>query len=199
MGKIETYHNYVSTVKLGLNTENILQVCNYVEDDVLKRYGHLEGNYDGGKGIETTKLFNHYNFLMYPLPEMGRLYKNICHYFREISKSEEECFIQCWLNIFNKGDYIDWHGHWRPEFDSWHGFYCVNAEPSVTSYKVPGIDSQIDVINKNDQLVISPSGGDLHRTWDWDYENPRVTIAFDIVPGKNIIPEDYENHWIPVI
>ena len=61
-----------------------------------------------------------------------------------------------------------------------HGYYCVNAEPSITYYK---IDRLVDFenINKNNRAVLSETGHP-HGRDDWYFEKPRVTIAYDVVP-----------------
>ena len=33
-------------------------------------------------------------------------------------------------------------------------------------------------------MVISKSNGDEHRTWPWQYDRPRITIAFDLFTVK---------------
>ena len=59
---------------------------------------------------------------------------------------------------------------------------------------------EIDIISKNNLLVISPSAGDQHRTWPWEGNGePRITIAFDIVPESKFPSAiDKMNHWIPI-
>jgi hypothetical protein len=136
---------------------------------------------------------------MYPAPGFHELYEGIRRVFRHASRSTEPHYIQSWLNFYRKGDFIDWHMHWEEEFKSWHGFYCVDCEPSVTTYKLDmNIDKTIDVVSKNDLLVMGPSGKDVHRTWPWEGEQPRITIAFDIVPANMIDPLENLNHWIPL-
>ena len=65
-----------------------------------------------------------------------------------------------------------------------HGYYCVNAEPSTTFYK---INRSIDFenINKNNRLVISETGHP-HGRDDWYQDKPRITIAYDIAKKETI-------------
>jgi predicted RNA binding protein YcfA (HicA-like mRNA interferase family) len=112
---------------------------------------------------------------------------------------DEQFYIQCWLNFYRKGEFIDWHAHWDPHYKSWHGFYCVSGKGSHTTYKLPP-DHKKEVVIPTvmNQIVLSKSDGDIHRSSDWKEDYPRITIAFDIVPGKMISESRWINHWIPI-
>lgn len=181
------------------------------------------------KSTDTTKLFNSYNLLLYPFPILHKLYFNISKCFHLIYQEhfgksvDESFFIQCWLNSYKKGEFIDWHGHQPSSYQAWHGFICVDTEPnSYTSYKWPknsertGIE--ITVPSKDGLLVLGQSNDDMHRCSEWHLEDRnRITIAFDIVPSfaftENYLLKDvdepkylsamkannyYVNHWIPI-
>ena len=189
--------DYISTKKLNLDLQEIKKSCEEIYKIVLSNFDHAERSYQG-RSTETTQLFNNYNLLMYPFPQFWNLYQEIKTMFREISKDTDQCYIQCWLNYYQKGDYIDWHDHWSPEAKSYHGFFCVDTEPSKTTYRIPNVVGEVDVESKDNLLVMSRSNGDLHRTWEWPYDRPRITIAFDIVPSVSIDPLESLNHWIPI-
>ena len=136
---------------------------------------------------------------MYPFDEFYDLYQEIKTFFYESSISEEQHYIQCWMNIYRKGDFIDWHTHWPKEKNSWHGFFCVDCEPSYTTYRLPNRYEPVNVTSENNLLVISRSNGDTHRTWPWEYaDRDRITIAFDILPRLEFHPEAWLNHWVPL-
>lgn len=73
----------------------------------------------------------------------------------------------------------------------YHGYYCVNAEPSITYYK---INNEIDFenYNKNNRAIVSETGHP-HGRDDWYQDKPRITIAYDICPAYMDIPTDI---WI---
>lgn len=198
------YHNYVNTVQFNLDRDKLRESCEFIYEDVLEKYSNEKNEYeDFGKGIKTTGLYMHYNIFTYQLPEIANLYGCISSAYRDISKNQDQCFIAGWLNLFNKGDYIDWHGHsdGKDGQNAWHGYYGLDVEPSTTSYRIEGVEGQVDVINKNNQLILSPSHKDKHRTWGWEQERPRITIAFDIVPAENFTTykiKNWANHWIPL-
>jgi hypothetical protein len=71
-----------------------------------------------------------------------------------------------------------------------HGYYCVNAEPSSTFYKINGVDA-FENINKNNRAIVSETGHP-HGRDDWYQDKPRITIAYDIAPAV----DGLGNGWI---
>jgi hypothetical protein len=160
-----------------------------------------------GQSTLTTKLFNKYNYLLYPVPGNNELYHAIKDtFYAALNHSnwykEKNYYIQCWLNFYNKGDYIDWHHHGSQEMQSWHGFYCVDVEPnSFTTYKLPNKNHETVVKSENNLIVIGPTNGDLHKSSEWEHNYPRITIAFDITSGDILFERNMwqtHNHWIPI-
>ena len=104
-----------------------------------------------------------------------------------------------WFNI-NRAEVgkLDYHDHGSPGAPNFHGYYSVNAEPSITHYKLFNDPSRIvDNVNKNNRLVISEVGHP-HAMGDWDWSGPRITIAYDIVPFKRLVEQgiDKKTHWM---
>lgn len=53
--------------------------------------------------------------------------------------------------------------------------------------------------NKDNRLIVSEMGHP-HAMQDWDWDGPRITIAYDIVPLNNLIAHDAQpQHWIPLL
>ena len=196
------YNNYIHTYNLNLSTDVLTRSCGIMNNIVKDNFNTSDG---GDVFIATntlsTQLFAKYNLLLYPLDGFHELYNSLKHVFREVAKPVEPYYIGCWLNYYKQGEYIDWHHHWHPSERSWHGYYCVNTEaaPSVTSYCLSN-GEQIDIPSQDDLFVISKSDGDSHRTWPWEPCNePRITIAFDIVPADILRHQlHWLNHWIPI-
>lgn len=225
----EHVHGLYST-QTNLNTEILKKTCFDMQSIINSISKRSKSSLDGQTTL-TEKVFYKYNFLLYPLPGIYDLFFEIrkCFhsatekYFNE--KYNEKHFIQCWMNVYNKNDYIDWHHHdWninRPEKPrAWHGFFCVDVEPnSRTSYRWKGVENTINVESKNGLMVMGISDGDVHRSSQWTEDYPRITIAFDIVPEKHIfydngkmnlvrfmsendpsneVIDGFTNHWIPI-
>lgn len=73
----------------------------------------------------------------------------------------------------------------------YHGYYCVNAEPSITFYKINN-DELFENKNINNRAIVSETGHP-HGRDDWFQDKPRITIAYDICPSNMDIPTDI---WI---
>jgi len=199
---MKTYNDYIITSKLNLNLTEIKDSCykmKAVIDENFKK--HILGNEyieDEGKFAPlTTQGFEQYNLLMYPFAGFHSLYFEIQKLFQQLNQSNEKHYLRCWLNIYEKDNFVDWHEHFPASCNSWHGFFCVDCEPSKTTYQLPNTLDQVDIISENNLLVLSKSAGDKHRTYPWEYEDrDRITIAFDIVPAKST--GNFLNHWIPI-
>ena len=178
---------------------SIKNSCIEMHSIVMENFSHMPGGYPQ-TDLLSTHVFNQYNLLLYPLDQFHELYFEIQKMYKEIDQSNKQMYIQCWLNFYNKGQFIDWHSHWGIGSGSYHGFFCVDVEPSShTSYKF-SIDDTIkfvDVESKNNLLVMGKTDKDQHKSSEWHNDYPRITIAYDIVP-KNLVPLKMLNHWMPI-
>jgi hypothetical protein len=186
--------DYIKVYPLDINLYEAKLSCNLLYQHI--KHNLSQDNLGIDTGPITTQAFNQYNLLLYPFAEFHKLYQEICRVFSLVDTSEENYYIQCWLNYYEQGQFIDWHSHWAPKDNTWHGFFCVDCEDSVTSYRLP-TSEEIDVPSINGNLVISRSAGDVHRTYPWPHsDRPRITVAFDCVPWRNI--SWGTNHWVPI-
>jgi hypothetical protein len=198
---MKIYKDYIITAELNLNLAEIKNSCYKMKDVINEHFKEkiLEVEYteDEGKLTPlTTQGFEHYNLFMYGFDGFHSLYFEIQKLFQQCNQSHEKYYIQCWLNMYEKGSFVDWHNHYPPKCNSWHGFFCVDCEPSKTTYQLPNVTESVDIASKNNLLVLSKSNGDKHRTWPWEYDRDRITIAFDIVPAAHT--GKFLNHWIPI-
>ena len=155
---------------------------NVMKDSSMKMYDFVVNYFDedpstdySAKSTPSTKLFKNYNLLLYPFPGFHDLYWNIHQAFHTsitdlIGVTDRQYYITSWINVYKEGDYIDWHGHGPPaevfpkELNRlvWHGFYCVDVEPSSTFYKSQNGEEQIEIKSKNNRLVLGPAEGNMH-------------------------------------
>ena len=197
---ITYYEDYLYSFDLKkLDNKKLSKECLQTES-YLKQYllNKKEDNFFYGSF--TTSHYNDYNLFTFPVPESIKLYEELKKYCYPFLDLNVNYWIQCWVNIFRKGDFIDWHGHWGPEYNVWHGFYCVDVGNSFTEYKIPNVKDIIKVPSKESRLIFGKSNGDRHKSSKWDNDNkPRITIAFDIVPYTTLIIEDQfsPNHFLP--
>jgi hypothetical protein len=150
----------------------------------------------------TTSEWYRFNAFQFYLPEMFNLLRAVksmtleaCEYYG-INFEEQYYHAQAWFNInYSHKGKLNWHDHAENGAPTFHGYYCVNAEPSTTHYKVG--ENYVDNINKNNRAILSETGHP-HAMADWDWEGPRITIAYDVFPGSHMYTA-WEQHWVPLL
>jgi hypothetical protein len=151
----------------------------------------------------TTSEWYRFNAFQFYIPEMHNLLRAVksmtleaCEYYG-INFDDQYYYTQAWFNInySNKGK-LSWHDHGKGHAPQFHGYYCVNAEPSVTHYKVHG--NYVDNVNKNNRAILSEIGHE-HAMGDWEWDGPRITVAYDVLPGPALGAGVIEQHWIPLV
>jgi hypothetical protein len=175
------------------------------------------------KGV--TNLFAKYNVFLLSGDPFWRLFKGIHEFWGRVGTNDEPHYIQSWINVYEPGaESFGWHSHWPARHNSWHGYFCVDVDVSRTSYALlskhyaasravhdryldegrPILEHDdeyelIDVVGRDNFLIMSPSCNDVHRNIPWKVAGrPRITIAFDILPGKHVDNNQWINHWIPL-
>ena len=85
--------------------------------------------------------------------------------------------IESWINVHRGGEHLHRHSHYYPFI----AYYSVNAEGSSTIYgsQTPGNDD-VEIKNKNGELVVTVGYPIHHEVTPWEKEDPRITIACDI-------------------
>lgn len=162
--------------------------------DMLEKYGKLDA---GG----ATQLGQYYNIFTWKSEEIQNLKAALklvaieaCEYYGVDFKGSDY-YINGWFNLDyvfkndfkfspmvkpeNFHDHLDGRG--APDF---HGYYCVNAEPSKTFYRIDRGEDIFENVNKNNRAILSETGHP-HGRDDWYDEKPRITIAYDIRPSKD--------------
>ena len=197
MNQIICYNHYVYTKQLNLNLDNMNNSCEKLRTIVKENFVGLPPTYLG-EGTETTYAHPYYNVFLYGFDGFYELYQEIKTMLYEVNDfRDQKYYIQCWMNHFQRGEYMSWHNHW-PEEKNWHGYFCVNTEPSVTSYDLENSKIIFDVEDKNNLLVMSKNHNDYHRTYPWEFDYPRITLAFDIIPQAVVKHLKNLNHWVPL-
>jgi hypothetical protein len=152
----------------------------------------------------STMKWRQYNVFQFHSIGIYNLYKAVkemtqeaCSYY-DLDFEKEKFMLQGWFNInYTKKGKLDWHDHGPTGAPNFHGYYCVSAEPSVTHYKV--FDNEVENQNINNRAVLSEMGHP-HAQADWDWDGPRITIAYDVIPLRDLqrFAMDQEQHWIPL-
>lgn len=189
-------NNLASLEKFLLNTYEKIE-----NGEFLKNNTNEPSPWDESGSITTSK-WNKYNVFQFHNAEIHDLYKALksmtveaCEYYN-LNFEKERFMVQGWFNVnYNHIGKLDWHEHGGNGAPHFHGYYCVKAEPSTTYYKVFGRD--VDNINKNNRAILSETGHP-HAMGDWDWDGPRITIAYDVVPLR-YVEADWQQHWIPMV
>jgi len=186
-----------------------------LKNDLLDRYDKIQNGKIPGIGpirpdelwkesnsVSTMK-WREYNVFQFSIPEVYNLYTAIsemvheaCEYYG-INFDEQKFMLQGWFNInYTHNGKLDWHDHGEGPAN-FHGYYCVSAEPSTTHYLV--FDKEVENQNKDNRAILSEMGHP-HAMGDWDWEGPRITIAYDVIPLKDLIMAglEHEQHWLPL-
>ena len=166
--------------------------------------GENEG-WVSSNSISTVK-WRQYNVFQFNIPGVYKLYQAVssmvheaCDYYG-INFEDQNYVMQGWFNINHaKSGKLDWHDHGPGGAPLFHGYYSVSAEPSETHYIVTNQEKRINH-NKNNKAILSEMGHP-HAMADWDWDGPRITIAYDVLPMSHLIPggPEQEQHWIPLI
>ena len=187
--------NYLFSKKINtIDNEVLSKDCLDIEKKLLTTFPVIDKKF---YGTLSTAHHHEYNMLTFPAKEINKLYYElqsmICPYLED-----RTYYIKSWLNVFRKGQKIDWHDHWPYKLKVWHGFYCVQVGKIYTEYKIPEVKNIIKIISEEGLIVFGKSDGDKHRSSPWrETKRHRITIAFDIIPIESIESKLQGNHFIP--
>jgi hypothetical protein len=201
--EISILNDYIATRILSLDTHAIKNSCYRLENVINEQFANQAKLFYYPEAPATTGLYDSYNLMMYPFEGFYELFTEVKNTFHEFRLRNDvphtKFYMQCWLNVFKKDQYVDWHHHWMPEEHAWHGFYCVQVGESNTEYLLPD-GTHVTVTSKDNLLILSKSDGDKHKSSPWtDPNTHRITIAFDIVPDYTLRKKGVSiNHWIPI-
>lgn len=167
-----------------------------IPDNILSKY-----NKENGPSTQLGEYYNIFNFNIKEIQDLkaalNEATKEASEYYG-ISFEDEDYYINGWFNLdFKSSDIVEYgvsplkddqnyHDHMNGEgAPVFHGYYCVNAEPSTTFYKINNGDFVFGNINKNNRAILSETGHP-HGRDDWYEEKPRITIAYDIATRSRI-------------
>jgi hypothetical protein len=152
----------------------------------------------------STMKWRQYNVFQFHIPGIRKLYDAIsdmvheaCDYY-ELDFDAQQYMMQGWFNInYAHNGKLDWHDHSPQGAPNFHGYYSVSAEPSVTHYVT--FDNHVENHNVNNRAILSEMGHP-HAMGDWDWDGPRITVAYDVIPLDGLVRDgmDQEQHWIPL-
>lgn len=197
---LDSLYNYLVETHKNILYKNIFNV----PEERLSKFNELNG--------APTQLGDYYN--IFNLEHNGiKSLKNAlrdmaieaCEYYGH-NFEEEKYLIHGWFNLDYKSEgglvsplkkpehFHDHSGGTGMPF--LHGYYCVNAEPSSTFYRINRDENNVfENINKNNRAIVSETGHP-HGRDDWFFDKPRITIAYDITPIHHLGEGAEGNLWM---
>ena len=168
--------------KFLLNKKNlILSLPNTMKNKISDGYTGLGEN-------STTSRYDKYNVISWNDENIYKIKKNIIKFHKEFLnffklEIPKETYIQCWINIMEKGEKINPHLHDVSPDTYLGGHICVKVKETYTNYINP-----IDQINNPEIYKSKNEIGKLtlfqnnipHFTDIHNSNEVRITIAFDL-------------------
>jgi hypothetical protein len=172
--------------------------------EIVKGELNTDGAFSESNSITTMNwhLYNTFQFYHPTLHNLAKAVKEMtleaCEYY-SIDFDSQNFMVQSWFNInYAKKGKLDFHEHGGNGAPHFHGYYCVSAEPSITHYQIFNKET-VDNHNKNNRAILSETGH-RHAMADWDWEGPRITIAYDVLPLNTLLKVGaLEQHWFPLV
>lgn len=167
---------------------------------------HEDDNFVESNSLSTIKwkeynVFQFNNVQIYDLlVAVKGLASDVFDYYG-IDPTQERYMVQGWFNINHSTEgKLDWHRHVSDDQDTskmFHGYYGVSVDNSSTFYQTD--NGIVENKNKNNRLILANSRYP-HAMGDWDWEGPRISVAYDLLPLSVILEQDLEHqHWVPLI
>jgi len=184
---LEDFYNYL---------DNLLS--SFLNDNILNMPAEELSNFSRETGA-PTQLGKYYNIFSFEYDGIQKLQDALRNMVAEASEyysidKGTKFYLNGWFNLDPKTDDANFgvnplkneqffHDHMGGQGSPvFHGYYCVNAEPSKTFYDIDKSGQIFENINKNNRAILSETGHP-HGRDDWFEEKPRITIAYDITPN----------------
>lgn len=193
---------------LNKMTDHLLKIYKDMQNSNLQGVspvGSEKDKYWIESGSISTVKWKEYNVFQFYTEEIYNLFDGVrdlvleaCDYYG-VNFKKQKYYIQGWFNVNDrKVGKLTWHDHGGPWAPFWHGYYCIKAEPSSTFYKLENKDDLIvENHNKDNKLILSEMGHP-HAMGDWDWDGPRITLAYDILPLETVKKFAAQQHWFPL-
>jgi len=167
--------------------------------DALKaheRFNFAYGNFL--KSINSTNFFRYYNFIALTTgsEKYFELFKIIKKELRNFYKLKKPLWMQCWLNVHNKSEVLNWHNH---EDCLFHGFISIDPKNTETEFK------DFKIKNETGKMYIGLAYKDHRVKVIKSFSGKRITVAFDVIDSlaytkmeKKYGSNDINTGFIPI-
>jgi len=186
-------NHLVESMITNINTSKLSSYLQKKEKEILK----LKASNDGYTGLtnHTTTRHKEYNIFNFKNKEIQQLKKEIIKvhdkFLKKLNyKLVKSLYVNGWLNIMKKNEFIKPHAHGWDEDTYLGGHFCVQCNNTYTYYINPINQLCEPVVYKSKNNIgkltlfqnFIPHYTDIHQG-----NNKRITIAFDlsIIPNLN--------------
>ena len=203
--------NSLSSYLLDIQNKVFLENIFNLSEEMLSEYKKQSRGALTKLGISDYNIFTFANPEIYNLKSaLKELTIEACDYYG-IDFESKKYLIRGWFNADEPTENHEkhvgvnpiknpkhFHDHSGGLGAPWfHGYYCVDAEPSSTFYQIDRNPEKIfENVNKNNRAILSETGHP-HGRDDWFFDQQRITIAYDITPMENLIGVK-PNLWMPL-
>ena len=195
------YQYFIYETELAFLDTNLLEeIILAKEKTIIEKYpAHGDGNTGLGEDSLTSR-YPYFNLLEW---EETSFLKNIiksCHseFLFNIGYKETTIYAQCWANVLRKGEQIKKHRHCVDGYSYLGGHICVTANNTSTHYITPNTGDIYSSENVPGKITLFPAYIE-HYTDEVESDNPRITIAFDLVDERGYQEDtldDMKSHWV---
>ena len=193
----------IAICKLDIDLASMKELILKKEKEIIEEYTKDKFPLvDGGTGLgldSLTSRFKYFNLLTWDHPACKQLHESIrslhLKYHWELLKMDPpDLKIRCWANVLRKGERIKKHVHAIHPGSYLSGHFCVSTIDSSTKYVPPYKTDNVDIEieNVSGEMTLFPTCLP-HYTTVTKSDEPRITIAFDIIPIQGVTPYDNEN------
>ena len=134
-------------------------------------------NYFGDSN--STWKFDVYNTfcLSAGLDNFTFLYKNLISIIKDYHNKDEPLWFQSWINYHMPNEVLNWHNHYH---SSYHGYVSIRPQYTKTVFR------DYEIVNQVGLLYIGDSDREHKVQILAPYDEPRITIAFDVFTKENL-------------
>jgi len=180
---------FETNINTNETCDKIAEIVLEKEVEIIEQFKNVQN--DGGTGLSKDSLtskFSAYNIFDWKHPEICFMKDFFVQQYNNFMKSlnllPENCYIQCWANVLRKNEKIEPHWHSSSSETYLSGHFVVKSFNTQTLYQNPYMPSEwIPFENEKGNLLFFPSWM-VHSTTPVTDSDPRITIAFDLIPER---------------
>lgn len=160
----------MSSYKLYRN-EKIIEHQQKLIFDLYEVYDFFKETFPDGDSTWGYKYYNVFAATS-PDPLWYEIFQDVKQYIRDYVGHNDPLWMQCWLNMHEPTQVLDWHNHDFP----YHGYISIDPKNTTTEFRDWKIKNSVG------NIYIGPGYNDHRVVVNDDYnDGPRITLGMDII------------------